>query len=109
MDRPPGNALGRPVRLGLGAALASAIAYACTRANLLHGAGSIFGAGADIREVSTAEAAADPDLPTVIAAFDCSPKPVVAVLHGTALGGALELALGCNYRVGMPATRLGLP
>jgi 3-hydroxyacyl-CoA dehydrogenase len=109
IDRPPVNALGRPVRIGLVAALASAIADADTRAVVLHGAGNIFSAGADIREFGTPEAAADPDLPTVIAAFDGSPKPVVAVLHGTALGGALELALGCNYRVGMPATRLGLP
>jgi 3-hydroxyacyl-CoA dehydrogenase len=109
IDNPPVNALGRPVRSGLVAALASALTDPDARAVVLHGAGDMFSAGADIREFGTPEAAADPDLSAVIAAFEGSPKPVVAVLHGTALGGALALALGCHYRVGMPATRMGLP
>lgn len=109
IENPPVNALSQPVRAGLIAALKSALADPEAKAVVLHGAGKIFSAGADIAEFGTTEAAADPDLPSVIASFEASSKPVVAVMHGTALGGALELALGCNYRVGMPATRLGLP
>ena len=90
-------------------ALKTAIADPEVQAIVLFGAGKIFSAGADIAEFGTPEAAADFSLPDVIAKFDQSPKPVVAVLHGTALGGALELALGCNYRVGMPKVKVGLP
>ena len=109
IDNPPVNALSQPVRAGLVTALNAGLADPLARAIVLLGRGKIYSAGADIGEFGTPEAAAEPDLPSVIADFDASPKPVIAVLHGTALGGALELALGCNYRVGMPAAKLGLP
>jgi 3-hydroxyacyl-CoA dehydrogenase len=109
IDSPPVNALGRPVRSDLVAALASALADPKAKAVVLHGAANLFSTGADIREFTTPEAAAEPDLPAVIAGFEDSPKPVIAALHGMAIGGGLELALGCHYRVGLPSTRLGLP
>ena len=109
MDNPPVNALNQSIRAGLLDVLKTALADAETRAIVLFGKGKAFSAGADIAEFGTTLAAADPDLPHVIDCFDNSTKPVIAALHGTALGGGLELALGCNYRVALPSTRVGLP
>ncbi len=109
MDHPPVNALNRAVRAGLKDALAEALADREVRAIVLHGHGSAFSAGADIAEFGTPQAQASPTLPDVIAALDASTKPVIAALHGSALGGGLELALGCHYRVAVAKTRLGLP
>jgi len=109
ISNPPVNALSRAVRTGLIESLKAALADPKASAIVLYGDGKIFSAGADIGEFGTTEAAADPSLPDVIASFDASRKPVIAVVHGTALGGGLELALGCNFRVGMPLTKLGLP
>jgi 3-hydroxyacyl-CoA dehydrogenase len=76
------------------------------RAVVLHCAGSSFMAGADIRKLATG-----PTRPTaeIIAELEALPKPVIAALHGNALGGGLEFALGCHYRCAHVATRLGLP
>lgn len=109
MNQPPVNALGQAVRAGLREALSGALADGEVRAIVLYGEGSTFSAGADIAEFGTAQAQAAPRLLDVIAAFDESTKPVVAALHGAALGGALELALGCHYRVALASARLGLP
>ena len=70
-------------------------------------AGRTFIAGADITEFDKPPKA--PGTSDVIAALDAMPKPVVAALHGTALGGGLEIALGCHFRIAAPTTRLGLP
>ena len=70
-------------------------------------AGRTFIAGADITEFD--KPPKPPGTSDVIAALDAMPKPVVAALHGTALGGGLEIALGCHYRIAAPTTRLGLP
>src|SRR5216684_2120829 len=107
VDNPPVNAMKYEVRVGLldlvsrasGDAAVSAIVIAC--------AGRTFVAGADITEFGK-----PPRQPTgiaVIEAIEASPKPVVAAVHGTPLGGGLELALGCHFRVAAPGTRLGLP
>jgi 3-hydroxyacyl-CoA dehydrogenase len=109
IDNPPVNALSQPVRRKLIEALKAALADLEAKAIVLLGEGRLFSAGADISEFGSPEAAADPSLPSVISEFDASTKPVVAVIHGTALGGALELALGCNYRVGLAKAKLGLP
>jgi 3-hydroxyacyl-CoA dehydrogenase len=109
IDNPPVNALSRAVRKGLVASLQAALADGEAKVIVLYGDGKIFSAGADIVEFGTPEAAAGPSLPDVIGRFDASPKPVIAVLHGTALGGALELALGCNYRIALPLAKVGLP
>jgi 3-hydroxyacyl-CoA dehydrogenase len=107
IDNPPVNAMKYEVRVGLldlvsratGDTAISAIAIAC--------AGRTFVAGADITEFGK-----PPRQPTgvaVIEAMEASPKPIIAAMHGTPLGGGLELALGCHFRVAAPGTRLGLP
>ena len=107
VDHPPVNALGQAVRQGLLRALAEGLADAGAEILVVVAAGKTFMAGADIREFGQPVAA--PSLPEVVAAFDCSPKPVVAGLHGTALGGGLEVALACHFRIALRSTRMGLP
>ena len=107
IDNPPVNALGHDVRSGLLEALDQGLADADARALVLMAEGRTFIAGADIREFG--QPPRQPILPEVIARFEASTKPLVAVLHGTALGGGLEVALGCHYRVTLPGTRVGLP
>lgn len=103
----PVNALSRAVRAGLMDALARTEADARVRVVVLLGAGRMFSAGADVTEFANAPMA--PLLPEVIMAIEASTKPWIAALHGAALGGGLELALGCHYRIAMPDTQLGLP
>jgi 3-hydroxyacyl-CoA dehydrogenase len=107
VDNPPVNALSHAVRQGLRESLARAIADQEVRAIVLVGAGRTFIAGADITEFG--KPMKEPALGSVIAALDESPKPTVAALHGTALGGGLEVALGCHYRVAVPDAKCGLP
>ena len=103
---PPVNALSAPVRSGLMAAIAQAQADDSVRAIVIAGSGS-FSAGADITEFD--KPASGPSLQDVIKAIGCSGKPVVAAIAGHALGGGLELALGCHYRIAAPSARIGLP
>jgi 3-hydroxyacyl-CoA dehydrogenase len=107
VDNPPVNALGQAVRQGLIDALAKALADAEVEAVVLIGKGRTFVAGADISEFGKPPKA--PSFTDVIERYDGSPKPIVAALHGTALGGGLELALGCNYRVAVSSAKCGLP
>jgi 3-hydroxyacyl-CoA dehydrogenase len=107
IDNPPVNALGHAVRSGLLEALDRGLADDGARALVLMADGRTFIAGADIREFG--QPPRQPILPEVIARLEASTKPLVAVLHGTALGGGLEVALGCHYRVALPGTRVGLP
>ena len=107
IDNPPVNALGAAVRQGLLAALQQAQADAAVAAVLLVGAGKAFIAGADIREFG--KPPVPPALPEVCRAIEGSDKPVVAVLHGAALGGGLEVALSAHYRLALPAATVGLP
>ena len=106
VDNPPVNAIAPSVRDGIAAAVQELGADAAVRAVVLHCAGSSFMAGADIRKLATG-----PTRPTaeIIAELEGLPKPVIAALHGSALGGGLEFALGCHYRCAHVATRLGLP
>jgi 3-hydroxyacyl-CoA dehydrogenase len=113
VDNPPVNALSAEVRAGLVDALARGLADAGAAALVILGAGRTFIAGADIREFG--KPLTPPDLNEVIGRIEASPKPVIAALHGTALGGGLEVALGCHYRgavasaqVGFPEVKLGL-
>ena len=103
---PPVNALSTPVRQGLIEALQGAKADS-VQAVVLIGEGKTFSAGADITEVG--KAPVPPELPELVDAVETCPKPVVAALHGAALGGGLEIALACHYRVATASTRLGLP
>ncbi len=107
VDNPPVNALGQAVRQGLIDALAKALADTAVQAIVLIGKGRTFVAGADISEFGKPPKA--PSFTDVIERYDVSPKPIVAALHGTALGGGLELALGCNYRVAVGSAKCGLP
>jgi 3-hydroxyacyl-CoA dehydrogenase len=107
IDSPPVNALGRAVRDGLFAAIALAAGDASVRAIVLLGSGRGFSAGADIREFGRPPEGHG--LREVLDAVESSPKPVVAAIHGNALGGGLELALACHYRVAVADARLGLP
>jgi 3-hydroxyacyl-CoA dehydrogenase len=108
IDNPPVNALGHAVREGLVQAIAAAIADPAADAIVVTSAGRAFSAGADITEFKSARL--EPFLPDVINRIEASPKPVVAAINGLALGGGLEVALGCHYRlVGKDVRQLGLP
>ena len=107
IDYPPVNALGHGVRTGLQACLREAMADDSLQAVIVIGAGKTFPAGADIREFG--KPPQPPSLPDVINEYEASDKLVVAAIHGTALGGGLEVALGCDYRVALDSARLGLP
>ncbi|MCA8865342.1 MULTISPECIES: enoyl-CoA hydratase/isomerase family protein [unclassified Halomonas] len=104
---PPVNALGHAVRSGLVNALEEGIADADAKALVVLADGRTFIAGADIREFGKPPQA--PLLPDVISHLEDCPKPLIAALHGTALGGGLEVALGCHYRIALAGTRVGLP
>jgi 3-hydroxyacyl-CoA dehydrogenase len=107
IDNPPVNALGAGVRKGLVDCLKQGNEDPDAAALVLIGGGRTFPAGADITEFG--KPPAPPTLSEVIAAYENSAKPVVAALHGTALGGGLELALGCDWRCATKDARLGLP
>ena len=104
---PPVNALSHSVRLGLINSLTELTNNQKVEGIVLIGDGRTFFAGADISEFG--KPMQQPDLNSVIKTFEESKKPIVAALHGTPLGGGLELAMGCNYRVAISSTKLGLP
>src|SRR5688572_28654961 len=106
IDNPPVNALSQAVRLGLLEALARAQADA-SQAILLICEGATFVASADIREFG--QPPQPPSQLAVLAAIENSHKPVIAAMHGNALGGGLELALACHYRCAVPSAKFGLP
>ncbi len=107
IDNPPVNALGVAVRRGLQQAIALAEADANVHAVLITGAGKAFIAGADIREFGLPPQG--PALPEVCNAIEACTKPVVAAIHGPALGGGLEVAMSAHYRVATETAKLGLP
>lgn len=107
IDNPPVNATSHALRSALKAALEAAIADPDAAAIVLIGAGRGFIAGADITEFERKRE--EPLNPANIAVMDQSPKPIVAAIHGHALGGGLELAMACHYRVTTPDTKLGQP
>lgn len=106
IDNPPVNALSHGVRSGLVEAIAQAESSGA-KAAVVHCAGRTFCAGADIREFG--KPPVDPWLPQVVDRLESSPLPVVAAIHGTALGGGLETALGCHFRIASKDARLGFP
>ena len=107
IDSPPVNALGYDVRKSIVDGFQKASADSHIDAIVLVCKGRTFFAGADIREFGTKPKS--PILPEVIATIESSPKLTIAALHGTPLGGGLETALACHYRIALPATRVGLP
>ncbi|MGD9943549.1 MAG: 3-hydroxyacyl-CoA dehydrogenase NAD-binding domain-containing protein [Burkholderiaceae bacterium] len=109
MDNPPVNGLGHGLRTGLLEGLRRAQSDAAVKAIVITGAGKAFSGGADIREFNTPKSLAEPTLHTVIRAIEASTKPVVAAVHSVAMGGGLELALGCHFRVAAPGAQIALP
>jgi 3-hydroxyacyl-CoA dehydrogenase len=106
-NNPPVNALGAAVRQGLVAAIEEAQADDAVKAVVIACEGQTFFAGADITEFGKPPVM--PWLPAVVDTIENCSKPVVAAIHGTALGGGLEVALGCHYRVAVPDAKLGTP
>ena len=107
IDSPPVNAIGHAIRLALLDAVAEVEKDAGVKALVVTCAGKTFFAGADIAEL--AKGPAEPLLPTVINTLEDCSKPVIAAVHGTALGGGAEIALGCHYRVAVPSAQFGMP
>ncbi|MEO5972149.1 MAG: 3-hydroxyacyl-CoA dehydrogenase NAD-binding domain-containing protein [Sphingomicrobium sp.] len=106
-NHPPVNALGAAVRQGLVAAIEQAEGDDSVKAVIIACEGQTFFAGADITEFGKPPVM--PWLPSVVDTIENCSKPVVAAIHGTALGGGLEIALGCQYRVAVPDAKLGVP
>ncbi len=107
LNNPPVNALGQAQREGLLRALHQAQIDTQAKVLVLLCSGRTFIAGADIKEFGKPPQA--PSLPEVVNAYEQSDKPCVAVIHGTALGGGLEMALGCHYRIARRDAKVGLP
>ena len=107
VNNPPVNALSHGVREGLSMGLDQGAADGAAKALLLICDGRTFIAGADIREFG--KPMAEPMLPTVLAKLENIAKPVIAAVHGTALGGGLEVTLACHYRCGVASALFGLP
>ena len=109
MDNPPVNGLGHALRSGIIAAVDQAVADPAIAAIVLTGSASAFSGGADVREFGTPKAGTAPTLINVLPAVEDATKPVVAAISGNCLGGGLELAMSCHYRVALASASLGLP
>ena len=107
VNNPPVNALSQAVRAGLSDCLKEALNDSAAEAVIVTGGGRTFMAGADISEFG--KPTMSPDLNSVIFEYEDSGKPTIAALHGTPLGGGLEVSMGCHYRVANSKTLLGLP
>ena len=109
LDNPPVNGLGYALRHAFMESLAKAQADAAVEAIVITGTGNVFSGGADIREFGSPRSTAAPNLLDMIAGVESSPKPVIAAINGTAMGGGLELALGCHGRVALDKAVVALP
>ncbi|MBC7991991.1 MAG: enoyl-CoA hydratase/isomerase family protein, partial [Rhizobacter sp.] len=109
LNNPPVNGLGLDTRVGITQGLEKALADKAVKAIVITGAGKAFSGGADIKEFGSPKAMAEPNLLSVISAVENCSKPVVAAIHSVCMGGGLELALGCHYRLVSPGTQVALP
>jgi 3-hydroxyacyl-CoA dehydrogenase len=109
MNNPPINGLGLSTRQAILAGLEKALADDNVKAIILTGAGKAFSGGADIKEFGSPKAVQEPNLLNLISACENATKPVIAAIHTVAMGGGLELALGCHYRIAAPGCDVALP
>ncbi len=109
LNNPPVNGLGQATRLSITDNLQKANTDAAVKAIVITGAGKAFSGGADIKEFGSPKALAEPNLLSVIRTIENSAKPVVAAIHSVCMGGGLELALGCHYRIAAPGCSVALP
>jgi len=109
VDNPPVNSMSLAARQGIVAGMEQALNDASVKAIVLTGKGKFFCAGAEVKEFNTPAAFAEPSLATVIELIENASKPVVAAINGTVMGGGLELALGCHYRVTIAGVPVALP
>jgi len=109
LNNPPVNGMGHTMRQEIAAHLDTALADAKVRAIVFVGAGKLFCGGADIKAFNTPASRAEPSSRTIVKRIEESRKPVIAAIHGSALGLGLEFAMGCHYRIARSDARLGLP
>ena len=109
LNNPPVNGLGLATRQAVVQGVLQANQDPAVEAVVITGAGKAFSGGADIREFGTPKATAEPHLLSLIATLEASQKPIVAALHSVAMGGGVELALACHYRLAAPGTKVALP
>lgn len=109
LNNPPVNGMGLATRRALVEAILIAQNDPAINAIVITGAGKAFSGGADIKEFDSPKAMAEPNLHTLIDLVAQSGKPVIAAIHGICMGGGLELALACNYRVASPGAQMALP
>jgi 3-hydroxyacyl-CoA dehydrogenase len=109
LENGPVNGLGYETRRTICEGVDKANADANIKAIVITGAGKAFSGGADIKEFNTPKMSMEPNLLSVIHAIELSNKPVIAAMHSVAMGGGLELALGCHYRIAAPGAQIALP
>jgi len=109
LNNPPVNGLGLATRAAIVDGMKQALNNPDVKAIIITGAGKAFSGGADIKEFNSPKAFAEPSLHTVIHLLESSEKPVIAAIHSVCMGGGLELALGCHYRIASPGTQVALP
>ena len=109
LNNPPVNGLGLELRQSIVINIQQATSDVGVDAILITGSEKAFSGGADIKEFGTTKATTEPHLQTVIRVIESCPKPVIAVIQGTCMGGGMELALGCHYRTAHPNASLALP
>src|SRR3984957_15194334 len=109
LDNPPDNGLGSALRRGISEGVKRAQNDAAVRAIVLIGSAHGFSGGADVKEFGTPLASSAPNLRALVREIEESSKPVIAAIAGIAMGGGLELALGCHYRVALRDARIALP
>jgi 3-hydroxyacyl-CoA dehydrogenase len=109
LNNPPVNGLGHSTRSAIVEGMKQALNDNAVNAIVITGAGKAFSGGADIKEFNSPKALSEPTLHSVIKVVENSEKPVVAAIHAVCMGGGLELALGCHYRVAAPGAQIALP
>lgn len=109
MNNPPVNGLGHATRHAIVEGVRQALNDPAVKAIVITGAGKAFSGGADIKEFNSPKAFAEPSLHTVINVIESADKPVIAAIHTVCMGGGLELALGCHYRIASPGAQIALP